>query len=140
MTADETRACVDARVTHYRVSDVDALVNDHVSDGTVETPSVGRHQGRAAIDTAYRRWLVSFPDMEFTLDEVLVSEDAATVVFHAHGTHRGEFLGLAATGKTLEFQGVLVQKFEDGLIRHELRMFDFTEILIRLGVLKVKPA
>lgn len=97
-------------------------------------------RGAPRLTQPTRRWLVSFPDMEFTLDEVLVSEDAATVVFHAHGTHRGEFLGLAATGKTLEFQGVLVQKFEDGLIRHELRMFDFTEILIRLGVLKVKPA
>lgn len=140
MTADEIRACVDARVTHYRVSDVDALVNDHASDGTVETPSVGRHQGRAAIDTAYRRWLVSFPDMSSRWTRCWCPRMPRRSCSMPMAPTGGSFSGLAATGKTLEFQGVLVQKFEDGLIRHELRMFDFTEILIRLGVLKVKLA
>ena len=62
-----------------------------------------------------------------------------SLAFHAAGTHQGEFLGLPATEKQVEFRAVFLQELQDDHIVHERRIYDFTGLLIRLGVLKVKP-
>ena len=140
MTTDEVRDRVQKHVAHYQASDVTALAADHTIDGVVESPTGGIVSGRTAIEEGYRRWIKAFPDITFTTDHLIVSDEAATIVFRASGTQRGEFLGVPGDGKPLEFRGVLVQKYLNGLIDHELRMYDFAGILIRLGILKVKPA
>jgi hypothetical protein len=34
----------------------------------------------------------------------------------------------------------LLCTLENGLIRHERRIYDFTDVLVQIGVLKIKPA
>ena len=46
---------------------------------------------------------------------------------------QGEFFGVPAAGQYLKFRMVLAQRFENGLITHEQRIFDFTSVLARLG-------
>ena len=99
----------------------------------------GPTAGREAIEQGYRHWFTSFPDLEFTPEGIVAEESAVSLAFHASGTHQGEFLGLPATGKRVEFRGVFLQKLQDDHIVHERRIYDFTGLLIKLGVLKVKP-
>ena len=49
-------------------------------------------------------------------------------------------MGIPGTGKRVEFDCVLIFDFEDGRIKRERRVYDFTGLLIQLGVLKSKPA
>jgi hypothetical protein len=35
------------------------------------------------------------------------------------------------------FRGVLILRFENGLIAHEQRIYDFSGVLARLGVIKI---
>jgi len=46
----------------------------------------------------------------------------------------------ANPGKRVEFECVLIFDVEDGLIKRERRISDFTGVLIQLGVLRGKPA
>jgi len=55
-------------------------------------------------------------------------------------TQKGEFMGLPPTGRRFEFDCVLIYDIEDGLIVRERRIYDFTGLLIQLGVLRGKPA
>jgi predicted ester cyclase len=55
------------------------------------------------------------------------------------GTHVGEFLGLAPTKKAFHVPMVFVYELKDGKIVHERRIYDFTGLLMQIGVLKVKP-
>jgi predicted ester cyclase len=48
--------------------------------------------------------------------------------------------GLPGTGKRVEFKLVIIFAFEDGLITHEQRIYDFTSVLMQIGVFKLKPA
>ena len=45
-----------------------------------------------------------------------------------------------ATGKRIEFGCVFLKRREGELVAHERRIYDFSGLLIKLGVLKVKPA
>jgi predicted ester cyclase len=63
--------------------------------------------------------LAAFPGLQFTVDEQLSAGDGGDVVvtrFTARGTHRGDLLGIAPTGKSVTFQGIIVDRLRDGKI------------------------
>ena len=56
------------------------------------------------------------------------------------GQDVGQFLGLAPTGKSFRVPGVFLYDLQDGQIVRERRIYDFTGVLIQIGLLKAKPA
>jgi steroid delta-isomerase-like uncharacterized protein len=139
MTADEVRAFVERHTASFRARDVAAFVADYAEDAILETPSSGTHRGRREIAESLESWHAAFPAEEITLERIIAENDQVAVFFQLVGTHQGDFLGLPPTGKRIEIRGVLLQRFEHDLIVHERRLYDFSGLLIKLGVLKVKP-
>ena len=139
MTPEHVQALVRRYIAHQQARDAEALMRLYTVDARIESPSVGTHTGHAAIEQGYRHWFVSFPDLEFVPEGIVAEESAVSLAFHASGTSQGEFLGLPTTGKRVEFRGVFLQQLRDDHIVHERRIYDFTGLLIKLGVLKVKP-
>ena len=140
MTAEEVQAFAHGFFDHLQARDAAVLAEDYAPDATADSPSLGTLQGRSAIEQGHRRWFSAFPDLVLTLEEVVAQDDIATLVFRATATHQDEFLGLPATGKRIEFRAVFLLKLRDHQIVYERRIYDFTGLLIRLGVLKVKPS
>ena len=66
--------------------------------------------------------------------------DRVAQVFSAEATHVGEFMGLRGTNRRFKIQGVRLFEMGDGLVQHERRLYDFTGLLIQVGVLRGKPA
>lgn len=58
----------------------------------------------------------AFPDIHYTLDDVVAEGDQVAVRWHWTGTHRGAFRGFPATGKTIANTGAGVFRFQDGQI------------------------
>ncbi len=137
MTADEVRPFAERYVGHLKQLDAAAMAADHTVDGVVESPSAGTHQGREAIGKALEKWFDSFPDSRITTEPIVADTDAAVIVFILEGNQQGEFLGVPAAGQHLMFRGVLILRFENGLIAHEQRIYDFSGVLARLGVIKI---
>ena len=139
MTRDEIQQFFDRRTAAWRRADVDALTGDHAENCVIESPLAGEVRGRAAIENLYRGFLGSFPD--FAIDDVeLVIEDNRVVqIATMSGTNTGGFMGLPPTGKRFKFPVVAVYTFENRLIVHERRIYDFTGMLTQIGVLKAKP-
>jgi predicted ester cyclase len=52
----------------------------------------------------------------------------------------GGFMGLPPTGKPFRLPIVHFYEFQDGHILPERRIYDFTGLLVQIGVLKAKPA
>ena len=73
-------------------------------------------------------------------DDVLIDGDRAVVIARLRGTHSGDFFGLAPTGRHMELQAALVLTIADGLVIDERRIYDFTGVLVQVGVLKAKPS
>jgi steroid delta-isomerase-like uncharacterized protein len=81
--------------------------------------------------------LAAFPGMHFTVDEQLSAGDNGDVVvtrFTTHGTHRGDQLGFPATGKSVTFQGIIVDRLRDGKIVDRHEVVDALGLLQQLGV------
>ena len=55
-----------------------------------------------------------FPDIQFTLTHLIAEEDIVTFRFTAEATHRGEFMGIAPTGKQVRLSGIVIHRVENG--------------------------
>ena len=70
----------------------------------------------------------------------MVDGDRVAQQFIVHATHTAEFMGLPGSGRKFDIEGVRLFEMKDGLIAYERRYYDFTGLLIQLGVLRGKPA
>ena len=140
MTRQDILALFERRHAAYDRRDVPALTNLHATDGVVESLMAGTVKGRAAIADVYRAWLTAFPDVVVTSEDPLVDGLKAAQTVTQAGTDMGGFMGLPPTGKPFRLPIVHLYQFQDGYIQHERRIYDFTGLLVQIGVLKAKPA
>lgn len=138
MTRDEVIAWFARRQKAYENLDAAALAADYAPDAVIESPTAGVHDGRAAA-MAIRAWFNAFPDLRLTTEEIIVEGDRVAQLASISATHVGEFLGLPPTGKPFHVNAAFVFELKNGRIVRERRIYDFTGMLMQIGVLKAKP-
>ena len=139
MTRDDILALLQRRRDAWDARDAAALAATHAEKGVVISPTGGVLEGRAEIERVYRLWLSAFTGITFAVDEVLIDGDRVVQIARFSGTHAGEFFGLAPTGRQVEVQAAILCKVADGVVVEERRIYDFTGVLVKVGVLKAKP-
>ena len=140
MTRDDIMALFARRRDAMVRRDAVALMADYAEDAVVESPSAGTVKGREANEQVYHAWWSAFPDHDIHEEELLVDGDRAALLTTLAGTDLGGFMGLAPTGKPFRIPVVWLFTFNDRHIVHERRIYDFTGMLVQIGVLKAKPA
>ena len=140
MTRQEILALLERRKAAWTARDPGGLAATHADNGTVISPFGGVQEGRAEIDRIYRLWFSAFPDIVFHQDDVLIDGDRAVLVGRMAATHAGDFFGLAPSGRQFEAQIAFVLKFAGGAVVEERRIYDFTGLLVQVGVLRAKPS
>lgn len=68
-------------------------------------------QGARDLISMYRK---AFPDVKMTVEEVIAEGDNVVVRWSARGTHSGELMGMAPTGKQVEVSGITIDRYVDG--------------------------
>lgn len=81
----------------------------------------------AALDSA-------FPDMAFSLETIVAEPRFVAVRFSITGTHQGEYLGIPATDRRVEFTGMALYRMTGGRIAETWLHPDNLTILQQLGV------
>ena len=61
----------------------------------------------------------SFPDLHARIDDLVAEGDRVAARLTFRGTHQGEFLGVPATGRTVEYVSHEFYRFVDGLVAEE---------------------
>jgi steroid delta-isomerase-like uncharacterized protein len=141
MTNDQIAALIDRHIDGWTRRDPAALSLNHAEDGMVLSPMFARVEGRAQIRDSYAALFAAFPDWEMRFDAPIVDGSRVAIYFSVTATHQGDFMGLAGTGRRCAFEGVsLFQLDANLLIMEDRRVYDFTGLLARLGVLRIRPA
>jgi len=141
MNRDQITEFVDRHREVWNRHDADALCRHHAEHGVVVSPMFARVEGRLQICASYAALFVAFPDWQLRFGAPLIDGNRVALYFSVTATHRGEFMGLAGTGRRCEFEGVSLFDLDDDMqITEERRVYDFTGLLTRLGVLRVKPS
>jgi predicted ester cyclase len=107
------RALIDAWNAH----DVERIASIHSADfsGT----DVGDAQpvlGREGVRRAVAVYLLAFPDIHFTVDELIAGRDHTVVVWSSRGTRDGAVMGIPPTRRSVGVSGVWVLAVRDDQI------------------------
>ena len=140
MTHEEIVRFFKLQQEHYRNHDPEGLASGHAEDCVVISPIFRTVRGRKDILQSYRSLFQTFPDWNYIGEEVLADGDRVAQPFLVTATHSGEFMGLMGSGRKVDIHGVIVFEMRDGLIAYERRYYDFTGLLIQLGILRGRPA
>jgi len=76
----------------------------------------------------------AFPDITYSIEELIAVEDRVISRFIVRGTHEGEFQGFHATGNKIESGGIVMTRIANGKIvedKEELEIQDFIQQLGR---------
>jgi steroid delta-isomerase-like uncharacterized protein len=138
MTHDEAVKFFDRLQEHWKARDPQGLARYYTEDATVVSPIFHTVKGHADILKSYQSLFRMFPDWDYKPEALLVDGSRVAEPFLVHATHVNEFLGMPGSNRQFDIQGVRVFQMKDGLIDFEQRYYDFTGLLIQLGVLRGK--
>ena len=88
----------------------------------------------------FRLLIAAFPDLQMHVDDVIAGGDKAVARVRVTGTHKGEFLGLPATGKSAAVNLIDITRFgDDGLAREHWGVVDQLALMQQLGAIPAGP-
>lgn len=96
-------------------------------------------EGREALFGYINEIRNAFPDFRLNLDDVITEGDKIAVRWTWTGTHRGEWMGIAPTGRTVTQTGVTLVKRMSGRTVEEFVATDQYSLLEQLGVAPARP-
>jgi predicted ester cyclase len=100
---------------------------------TVDFVHNGEPRGRAGQRQEVEHFLAAIPDLSHEIELIFGEDDLVAAHQRWSGTHGGEFLGVAATGRPVSFTSTAVLRVRDGLIAEAWDELDSGAILAQLG-------
>jgi len=83
----------------------------------------------------------AFPDYHGTNEIQIVEGDMVANRFVFYGTHQGEFMGIAPTGREVRFTGLVIDRVVDGKIVENWIEGDLEDLLRQIGaVVRAAPS
>jgi len=77
----------------------------------------------------------AFPDASLSIDDLVAEGNKVVSRYTFEGTHKGTFMGAAATGKKVVFKGVLIQTVAGGRIVEDWEILDELGVMTQLGAI-----
>lgn len=91
--------------------------------------------GSEAFKQVVMMYRTAFPDLHFTIEEVIVEGNTSAARWVSGGTHHGELMGIPPTGKNTSISGIYMAHFQDGKVSEEWSRWDTLHLLQQLGVM-----
>ncbi len=79
-------------------------------------------------------WRSAFPDMHAVSEDTVAEGDKVVNYWTTYGTHRGDIMGIPATGKQVASKGMVITWYRDGKQVRSWMVFDRLDMLQQLGV------
>ncbi|MDD3316073.1 MAG: ester cyclase [Methanosarcina sp.] len=79
----------------------------------------------------------AFEHLNVTIEDMIAEGNNVAVRFTAHGVHKGDFMGLQATGKPITMTGIEVFRIKDGKIAELWGEANLLSLMQQLGIIPV---
>ncbi len=115
MAEEDNRAIVRRAIEAFnKQADRSGYFDMYAADVELHRFPPGLPPGRTGLQAFYGLLWSAFPDGEITLDDLFAEGDRVAARFHMTGTHKGDFMGLAPTGRPVTIEGITILRFTNG--------------------------
>ena len=139
MTREQFVSVIAGMQRAWNARDAAGLAAAHTDDAVVFSPIFGEVHGRAAIERSYGDLFRAFSDWTLDGQDLIVDGVRAAQLFTVTATHTSELFGVDATNRKFKINGVLIFEFRDGKVALERRLYDFTALLLQVGIINARP-
>ncbi len=108
-----------------------AAADEIVAEDYVELdPMPGQEQGREGFKQFLGTTLfAAFPDLQWTIEELIAEEDKVVSRATCSGTHRGEFMGIPPTHRSVAASAWVIDRIVDGKMQESRLLIDAADML-----------
>ena len=110
---------------------IDEFVLDDIQDH--EDPMPGQPPGKDGVKFYTNAIRTAFPDLTVKLDPTLAEGDLEAGHVVLSGTHTGEFLGVPASGKSVQFSSADIIRIQDGKVAEHWGSSDTLSLMQQIG-------
>jgi len=116
---------------YQKLSVVDELFSPDYEMHDPATPL--RVRGTGGFKQFHELYSSAFPDQHFTIDDLITDRDRVVIRWTVKGTHKGELLGIAPTGKSVSVTGTTISRIAGGKIVEDWVHWDPLGLLRQIG-------
>jgi len=113
------------------ISKLDELVTDNVVDHQEGMP--GQPEGKEGVIFFVNAMRGAFSDLNATVDQSVESGDMASALVTVTAKHTGDFMGVPATDKSVEVEGIDIIRIEDGKCAEHWGVTDNMSLMQQIG-------
>ena len=119
-----------------RLDVADAIFDKHCITHQLRSgvPSDAAPRGPEAIKEHVTSWIASFPDLHFSIEQMLSEGDRVVMQLLMEGTHQGAWLGIPASGKKMQIRMFTVHRVVQGKIVEDWVLVESLGFFQQLGV------
>lgn len=90
--------------------------------------------GPAGLKPIVSAMRIAFPDLHYTIQDLIVTNDRVVARVKMTGTHSGDFFGIPPTQKKISVNQINIEYIENGRIAEHWRITDENAMMIQLGL------
>jgi steroid delta-isomerase-like uncharacterized protein len=110
---------------------IDELVEP---DAVIRTPVPIDLTGAKALKLVFTTLQRAYPDLHITVEDLIAEGDKVVNRNTVTGTHRGEYMGIPATGRRVTYDEIFIFRFVDGRVAETWGVVDVLSQMRQLGV------
>ena len=134
MSKEQNIATQEKAAELLNAGDIDAGVDTMFAiDAVDRDPAPGQEPGREGFRSFFRTLTTAFPDAHLEPQTMVADDSSVAFAYTLTGTHKGDFQGVAPTGKRIEVRGVQIGRFENGQIVERWGSTDEAGVMSQLG-------
>jgi len=111
------------------------LIDDLFRKDFILRTREGRLFGPDGYRHFYTLYIKAFPDLKLTIDDLISEGDRVVCLYTATGTHSGQIMDIAPTGKTITTKGVVITRFSEGKMSESWHFHDDLTLMQEIGAL-----
>ncbi len=95
----------------------------------------GYAPGREGVKQLFKGFFAGFPDLQVSVEDIIAEGDKVAARVTVRGTHKGEFMGIAATGKEITLSVMDFVRISEGKAVERWGVEDMLGMMHQLGVI-----
>jgi steroid delta-isomerase-like uncharacterized protein len=113
----------------------DLIATDYIHN---DTQPVGVRRGIDGYKQFVNLYLEAFPDLRFTIQDVISADDKVVTRWSVTGTHDGDLPGLPRTGRAISLTGITIARVSEGKFVESWNSWDMLGMMQQLGAIPVE--
>jgi len=99
------------------------------------SPAFGDLNGPEGVRLLFESTFAAFPDLCFTVEDIVAEGDTVAARYVVTGTHRGELMSVPPTGNQITWTAMDISRFEDGKILETWHEANVLGMLQQIGAI-----